>query len=153
MSKSRLFSQLIGSNGKIKETNVEELMPHTGGALTKSYGSSSVVPIITVDRQGKITNVSTTAVAGVDNITFNGTSGDLTVNTSDGTIHTANIGTFVDSKITALVGDAPTTLNTLSEIADALNDDPNYALNLNIQSLQTAAAVVDLQDKYIADHL
>jgi len=153
MSKSRLFSQLLGSDGKVKEGNVKELVAHAGDVETKSFGSSSLVPVLTVNRQGKITAISTTAVAGVDNINFNGTSGDLTVNTSDGTTHTANIGAFIDSKISALVGNAPASMDTLAEIADSLGDDPDYATNLNIQAMNTAASIIDLQDKYITEHV
>ena len=149
MSKSRLFSKLIGSDGKVKEDNVKELVAHAGNVETKSFGSSSLVPVLTVNRQGKITAISTTAVAGVDNIAFDGASGELTVNTSNGASHTANIGTFVDSKISTLIGNAPASMDTLAEIADALGDDPLYAENLNIQTMTTLAAIVDLQEKYI----
>ena len=152
MSKSRLFSKLIGSDGRVKDDNVKELMSHAGGALTKSFGSASNVPIITVNRKGKITAITTTAVAGVDDVTFNNTSGDLTITTSDGGSHLANIGTFIDNKLTALIGDAPASMDTLAEIADALGDDPSYAENLNIQSMTTVSAIVDLQDKWIQEH-
>ncbi len=172
MSKSRLFSKLIGSDGKVKEENVKELVAHPGGVKTKSFGSSSLVPIITVNREGKITAISTTAVAGVDNVAFDTSSGNLTINTSDGTIHSVNVvsnnpsfdslkigalsvatESYVNAKISALIGDAPTSMDTLSEIADSLGDDPNYATNLNIQSMNTAAAIIDLQDKYIQNNV
>ena len=149
MSKSRLFSKLIGSDGKVRDDNVKEMMAHAGGVQTKSFGSSSLVPVLTVNRQGKITAISTTAVAGVDSVAFNSASGELAVNTSNGASHTANIGAFVDTKISALIGDAPASMDTLSEIADALGDDPSYAENLNIQTMTTLAAIVDLQEKHI----
>ena len=76
MSKSRLFSKLIGSDGKVREDNVKEMMAHAGGVQTKSFGSSSLVPVLTVNRQGKITAISTTAVAGVDSVAFNSASGE-----------------------------------------------------------------------------
>ena len=59
----------------------------------------------------------------------------------------------VNQLISDLVGDAPASMDTLSEIADALGDDPSYATNLNIQSMNTAAAIIDLQDKYIIDNV
>jgi hypothetical protein len=153
MSKSRLFSKLIGSDGKVRDDNVKEMMAHAGGVQTKSFGSSSLVPVLTVNRQGKITAISTTAVAGVDSVAFNSASGELAVNTSNGASHTANIGAFVDTKISALIGDAPASMDTLSEIADSLGDDPDYATNLNIQAMNTAASIIDLQDKYITEHV
>jgi|SaaInlV_150m_DNA_3_1039698.scaffolds.fasta_scaffold54712_2 hypothetical protein len=172
MSKSRLFSKLIGSDGKVRADNVKEMMAHAGGVQTKSFGSSSLVPIITVDRTGKISNITTTAVAGVDSVLFNNTSGDLTINTSDGTTHQVNVvsndpsfnslkigllnvatESYVDTKISALIGDAPASMDTLAEIADSLGDDPDYATNLNIQAMNTAASIIDLQDKYITEHV
>ena len=76
MSKSRLFSKLIGSDGKVRDDNVKEMMAHAGGVQTKSFGSSSLVPVLTVNRQGKITAISTTAVAGVDSVGFNSAAGE-----------------------------------------------------------------------------
>lgn len=153
MSKIRTLATMSDSTGKLKDEAGKEVLAHAGGVATKTFGSASMVPIITVNRSGKIKGITTTAVAGVDDVTFNGTSGDLTVATSDGGSHIANIGTFVDSKITALIGDAPASMDTLAEIADALGDDPDYATNLNIQSMNTAAAIIDLQDKYITDNV
>jgi hypothetical protein len=43
-------------------------------------------------------------------------------------------------------------MDTLAEIGDALGDDPNYAANLDITSMTTAAAIIDLQDRYIIEH-
>jgi hypothetical protein len=60
--------------------------------------------------------------------------------------------TEVNQLISDLIGSAPASMDTLSEIADALGDDPSYADNLNIQTMQTLAAVIDLQDKWISEH-
>jgi len=35
MSKSRLFSKLIGSDGRVREDKVEELVSHAGGIVKK----------------------------------------------------------------------------------------------------------------------
>ena len=58
-----------------------------------------------------------------------------------------------DSNISALIGNAPASMDTLAEIADSLGDDPDYATNLNIQAMNTAASIIDLQDKYITEHV
>jgi hypothetical protein len=57
-----------------------------------SYGSTSAVPVITVDAQGRITSASTTAVAGVSGLSYNGSTGVLTVSTSAGTDFTQDLG-------------------------------------------------------------
>ena len=131
MTKAKIF--VTGGSGKAGK----HLIPYL---LEKDYSvvNADLVPLV---------------MDGVDNINFNGTSGDLTVNTSDGTTHTANIGAFIDSKISALIGNAPASMDTLAEIADSLGDDPDYATNLNIQAMNTAASIIDLQDKYITEHV
>ena len=70
-----------------------------------SYGSASLVPIITVDQQGRITSASTTSVAGVSTFTYDDTTDTLTIGTADG-------GSF-DAAISidfAQIGSKPTTL-------------------------------------------
>lgn len=57
-----------------------------------SYGSASAVPVITIDAQGRITAASTTAVAGVSGLSYNGSTGVLTVSTSAGTDFTQDLG-------------------------------------------------------------
>lgn len=57
-----------------------------------SYGSASAVPVITVDAQGRITAASTTAVAGVSGLSYNTSTGVLTVSTSAGTDFTQDLG-------------------------------------------------------------
>jgi hypothetical protein len=55
------------------------------------------------------------------------------VNALQSAINTkANI-TYVDSAISNLVNSSPETLNTLSELATALGNDPNYATTVSTQ--------------------
>lgn len=49
--------------------------------------------------------------------------------------------TDVDNRIKALIGAAPTSLDTLKELADALNNDPNFAANIINQLGQKAPLV------------
>lgn len=57
-----------------------------------TYGTSSAVPVITVDAQGRITNATTTAVAGVSSLQYDSSSGVITIGTSAGTNFTVDIG-------------------------------------------------------------
>jgi hypothetical protein len=53
-----------------------------------------------------------------------------TLGGSDNSNHAANTA-FVQGQIAALIGGAPSALNTLGEIALAINDDPNFAQTVN----------------------
>ena len=70
---------VIDSGGEVVTAQLKD-----SGVTTGSYGSASLVPIITVDSKGRITSASTTSVAGVSNFTFNSTTDVLTISTADG---------------------------------------------------------------------
>jgi len=97
---------------RIKNSNI------TPGALTSaslndtgvtagSYGSSTNIPVITVNSKGQLTSVSTASLP-------------------------ANLATesYVNTAIDNLVAGAPGALNTLDELAAALNDDASYAATI-----------------------
>jgi hypothetical protein len=71
------------------------------------------------------------------NVTINGTI-DVT-NTVISNVASPSLGTdgankaYVDSAISALIDSSPGTLDTLNEIAAALNDDPNFAATMTTQ--------------------
>lgn len=78
-----------GSGSENASINID--LPNSG-VTAGSYGSASTVPVITVDAQGRITSASTTAVAGVSNVTYDSSTGVLTVSTSSGTDYTVDLG-------------------------------------------------------------
>ena len=98
-----------------------------------SVGSGTKIPVITYNEQGQITLVSEAAIDIADIETRIG-----------GTIATQG---YVNTQVANLVDAAPTTLNTLNELAAALGDDPNFAttianqigLKANTSSLATVA--------------
>jgi hypothetical protein len=53
-----------------------------------------------------------------------------TMGASDSSTHAANTA-FVQGLINALIGAAPVSLNTLVEIAAAINNDPHYSQTIN----------------------
>jgi len=77
------------------------------GVIASTYGSSTDVPVITVNAKGLLTSVTTTPLP-------------------------ANLATetYVNNAIGALVDTAPTTLDTLNELAAALGDDPNFVTTI-----------------------
>jgi hypothetical protein len=61
------------------------------GVISGEYGNSSNIPVITINEQGQITSVTTTAVAGVTDFQYNTTNGDLTISTADGDSFVATV--------------------------------------------------------------
>lgn len=66
---------------------------------------------------------------GTDSPAFTGNPTAPTQLTSDNSTRLANTA-FVKAALAALVGAAPATLDTLTELSDALGDDPNFATTM-----------------------
>ena len=64
------------------------------GVTPGTYGNASQIPIITVDEDGRLTVVSNTAVAGVDDVTWYTANSTLSILTGDGSVFKANIDEF-----------------------------------------------------------
>ena len=56
-----------------------------------TFGSSSEIPVITIDPQGRITSASTSTVAGVTTFTYDSVTADLDIGTADSSTFTATI--------------------------------------------------------------
>lgn len=80
---------VTGSGSETAAINID--LPNTG-VTAGSYGSASAVPVITVDAKGRITSASTTAVAGVSNVSYNTSSGVIQIDTSNGSSYTVDLG-------------------------------------------------------------
>jgi hypothetical protein len=61
------------------------------GVSAGSYGSSTEIPVVTVDAKGRVTGVSTTTVAGVSDFSYNTENNTFTIETADGGSFTAQI--------------------------------------------------------------
>lgn len=113
------------NNGTIDNTVI-------GGssAAPASFTTISATGNITGNLVGNVTgNITASGSSTLNNLTVNGTM-DVTntqianVSTPTNASHAAN-KSYVDAQINNLIGGAPSTLDTLNEIADALNDDAN----------------------------
>ena len=78
------------SNGTVEITT--ELT--NTGVTAGLYGSSTAIPIITVDEDGRVTLASTTSVAGVSDFTWASANSTLTLETGDGTDYHVIIDSF-----------------------------------------------------------
>ena len=82
--------EISGGTG-ITETNGVVSITDTGTS-TGEFGSSTQIPVLTVNAQGQITAIDETAVAGVSALAFDSANATLTISTADGGSFNARIG-------------------------------------------------------------
>lgn len=127
---------LSGSDGITYNASTGAFTLTDTGVTADTYGSASAIPVITVNANGQITSASTTAVAGVSGVSYNGISGVLTVTTSAGSSYTADLGVGTS--------DSPTFTN-LTATGNAVIEG-----NLTVQGTTTTIEATNLA---IADNM
>ena len=174
-SNARVRASVTASDGITFNSATGDFTLTDTAVTAGSYGSASLVPVITVNAKGQITAASTVSVAGVTAFDYNVATGVLDIDTADGgnfatTVTLAPFSTtdltegtnlyYTDVradaraqlKIDALIDTAPGTLDTLNELAAALGDDPNFATTIT-SSIATKLATADFTstaDSWIA---
>jgi len=156
-STSASLTSPVITGGTINNTVIGGTTPQaiTGTSITATTGfSGPLTGAVTGNVTGNLTGAVTGNVTGnltgnvtassgtstFNNVTINGTL-DMnagTAGTITGLPTPTNAGdaapkSYVDTAISNLIGTAPATLDTLGEIADALNDDANIAATLTNQ--------------------
>jgi len=90
------------------------------GVIAGTYGSSTAIPVFTVDEDGRLTTANTTPVAGVDNFSYAAANNTITLETGDGSVF--NIQTETEVTLTGKVtGTATATDGNLSIAAELAN--------------------------------
>jgi hypothetical protein len=116
------------------------------GVNSGTYGDADSVAQVTVDSKGRVTAASSvdiaitqsqvtglaSALAGKASLASPELTGTPTAPTATAGTNTTQVATtaFVTGAVSDLIGAAPAALNTLSELADAINDDASFATTL-----------------------
>jgi hypothetical protein len=127
--------EISGGTG-ITETNGVVSITDTG-VVSGQYGTSTTIPVLTVNAQGQITAMDSVAVAGVSQIAFDSASATLNISTADGGSFNARIG--LSSFSTSDLSEGTNLYYTTARIDSDL-------LNLRTSIIPSQDSAVDLGD-------
>lgn len=99
---SDLGAALGGGTGITYDSSSDTISITNTGVTAATYGSASQIPVFTVNAQGQLDSAGSVAVAGVTNLTYDSSSGLLTITTADGNSFTdsVNLNPFTTSELT-----------------------------------------------------
>ena len=99
---SDLGAAIEGGTGITYDSSTDTISITDTGVIAGEYGSETQVPIITVNAQGQIDSIGEILVAGVTGLTYDSSSGLLTITTADGNSFTdsVNLNPFTTSELT-----------------------------------------------------
>ena len=92
------------------------------GVTANTYGSSTAIPVLTVDADGRITAANTTPVAGVDNFTYDSANNQLALTTGDGTVYNIYLNEFKDITVEDLTANSVNITNLGFDSLDVEGD-------------------------------
>jgi hypothetical protein len=90
------------------------------GVTAGTYGSSTAIPVITIDEDGRITVANTTPVAGVDDFTYADANNTITLQAGDGSVFNIQTKTTVEltGKVTGTANSSSGTVSIDVELAN-----------------------------------
>ena len=128
-------TQFVKGDGSLDGNLYLTSHPSVSAASSSNNSGRTYIQDILLDSFGHITGITTATETVVDTYTTGGTTnsttGLITFTKSDGNTYTTSISGYVSTQIANLVDSAPTTLDTLNELAAALGDDPNFATTIS----------------------
>lgn len=111
------------------------------GVTAGSYGSSTAIPVFTVDEDGRLTTATTTPVAGVDNFSYTAANNTITLETGDGSVF--NIQTETEVTLTGKVTGTATATDGNLSIATELS---NTGVTANTYGSSTAIPILTVDE-------
>jgi hypothetical protein len=101
-------------------------LEQTALTIKKEVLSNSDTTLLTLSSYGNlhVPSITSPTITSINNNITSNTSAISTINT---TLPTLATQTYVNTQVASLVNSAPTTLDTLAELAAALGNNPNYA--------------------------
>lgn len=144
-----------GNGASITSLNATELTSGTlpaarlplTGVTANTYGSGSLVPQITVDATGRVTEINNINVAGVTNFTFTTGNTTFTISTADGNSFSANIADDSIALGTKTTGNyVATVANTDSNIVVSGSGSETAAVSIGLATNISVGGIVTAVD-------
>jgi hypothetical protein len=124
-------SNINTNNNKVSNVTTNLSVAATTGAITiaSSDGTDAEIPLASATKSGVITPTQLDTLISSAPLNSPGLTGVPTAPTAGANTNTTQIATtaYVQTEITDLIGGAPGALDTLNELAAAIDDDASYA--------------------------
>lgn len=143
---SDLSATISAAGGLTYDSATHQLTITDTGVTAATYGSTTQIPVLTINAKGQIDSAGTVTVAGVTGTTYDSATGQITINTADGSSFTATVGGFqrlqVDSAtVTNISGTSLNygTIDATTGTISQLSVDSAHIVTIDNTTLRTNA--------------